>query len=75
MKQIKLNKRDRELIKILKIQKNELKKKKIYFFKNFDSIDTLNAIIKMEKKFKIKINIDKVLEPSNFYKFKKNLGI
>ena len=75
MKQIKLNKRDRELIKILKIRKNELKKKKIYFFKNFDSIDTLNAIIKMEKKFKIKINIDKALEPSNFYKFKKNLGI
>ena len=75
MKQIKLDKKEVELIKILKIKKNELKKKKIYFFKNFDSIDTLNVIIRIEKKFKIKININKAIKPSNLYTFKKNLGI
>tara|TARA_B100000123_G_C25483198_1_gene320135 strand:- start:258 stop:485 length:228 start_codon:yes stop_codon:yes gene_type:complete len=75
MKKIKLNKKELELIKILKIRKSDLKKKEIDFFKNFDSIDTLNAIMRLEKKFKIKINIDKIIKPSNFHALKKNLGI
>ncbi len=75
MKQNKLSKKEIELIKILKIKKNELKKKEIDFFKNFDSIDTLHVIVKIEKKFKIKININKTIKPTNFNKFKKNLGI
>ena len=75
MKQIKLDKKDIELIKLLKLNKKELKEKKINFFKNLDSIDTLNGIFKIEKKFKIKVNINKVMQPSNFNNFKKNLGI
>ena len=75
MKKIKLNKKELELIKILKIRKSDLKKKEIDFFKNFDSIDTLNAIMRLEKKFKIKINMDKIIKPSNFHALKKNLGI
>tara|TARA_B100000963_G_scaffold361175_1_gene395269 strand:- start:20377 stop:20604 length:228 start_codon:yes stop_codon:yes gene_type:complete len=75
MKQIKLNKKELELIKILKLSKSDLKKKEIDFFKNFDSIDTLNIIMRLEKRFKIKINIDKIIKPSNFYTLKKNLGI
>ena len=35
MKKIKLNKKELELIKILKIRKSDLKKKEIDFLKNF----------------------------------------
>lgn len=75
MKKIRLDNNDIELIKILKIKKKDLKKKEINFFENLDSIDTLNVILKLEKKFKIKININKVIKLSNYDKFKKNLGI
>ena len=38
--------------KTLKLNNDDLKKKNINIFKNLDSVDTLDAIIKFEKKIK-----------------------
>lgn len=48
--------------KTLKLNNDDLKKKNINIFKNLDSVDTLDAIIKFEKKIKKKINLSKILK-------------
>lgn len=54
--------------KTLKLNYEDIKKKNINLFKKLDSVDTLEAIIKFEKKFKKKLNLNKIFKITSFQK-------
>ena len=56
---------------IFKLTNKDLNLKNINVFKNLDSIETINVISKIEKKFQKKINFEKFLKTKNIKDFMK----
>ena len=61
------------ILKVLKINKKVLLKKQLNIFNNIDSIEVFNVIIKLEKKYKLKINLDKMNKANTIEKLYKFL--
>ena len=56
------------ILKVFNLKNNDIKNKKINILKNLDSIDLLYAIVKLEKKYKKKIPLSKILKMKNLNK-------
>lgn len=56
---------------IFKLTNKDLNLKNINVFKNLDSIETINVISKIEKKFQKKIDFEKFLKTKNIKDFMK----